>query len=727
MKRSPTGQRTPTHQRPLTPLSYLSSPAPDLASTLHTAAADAADEANTSFLRDSLEALDQAAQPTGRTYVDSQRDPRLSSSGTHTPAPQPGLRRQETADDLSRRERLQRVLTRLNRLGGPTASSNSAYSNRTPSPHRQSLYDWAPAYDEHNDESELDAILADLRRQQPETSPELLRLLGRSQLDGLRNGVAPETARGGEASESHETLSERRRRERERERLQSLRNRAVMQRARQESSPSATDRVLRYVMERERSGMSEEEERARGTGWFRPSPRSGTAESGSRERWLMPPQSGELRERDRQERVEAFRRGYLAEDAAPRLPRISTPSVPSSYTAPPSSTSSAFLENALKYLSDLRSCLNYEDALATAIDNDLGTKEFFADKHDDFVMDLDELDPPPGSSWMQSGAVFEGHQHASTSSMNLLHHRQTSPPEAHVVEQINPNYRISAAMPQPEPMTSAPLIAPFDATRPWLSHTVPPAPRLPSVTTTKASDPTHDHWPVRVQIHTIDWHKMTLQGTMEAYDVPQHPASINILNPGFSNSANTPSGDTRPKAGKKTAPITTYLEGHIIDLRTNSFLTPTPPSSKKSAHNDTYTDDIAFPAATPNLDAQNWLALPPFSTLPAGQHNATPADTLARLLLSKSHLATLNSEYIFMRWKEKCFIHPKDSTCTSPEHERRSDQDRGHGLTISGFYYVSLRRSDGEVEGLYFDPSSTPYQHLRLKGKANGWVSWEFT
>ena len=36
-------------------------------------------------------------------------------------------------------------------------------------------------------------------------------------------------------------------------------------------------------------------------------------------------------------------------------------------------------------------------------------------------------------------------------------------------------------------------------------------------------------------------------------------------------------------------------------------------------------------------------------------------------------------------------------------------------LTISGFYYISMDRSNGEVEGLYYDPKSTPYQHLSLK------------
>ena len=49
---------------------------------------------------------------------------------------------------------------------------------------------------------------------------------------------------------------------------------------------------------------------------------------------------------------------------------------------------------------------------------------------------------------------------------------------------------------------------------------------------------------------------------------------------------------------------------------------------------------------------------------------------------------------------EKQFIAPLDSQSQ---------------LTISGFYYISMNRSNGEVEGLYYDPKSTPYQHLSLK------------
>ncbi|KAK4541750.1 hypothetical protein LTR36_007459 [Oleoguttula mirabilis] len=724
---SPQSQ-SPAHNRPLTPLSYLSSPVADLAATLYTQAAEEAEEANTSFLRDSLESLDQASQPVSRTHVDPQRDPRRTGQPEAAQATT-ARSSTDTAEDLSRRERLQRVLARLNRLHDPAASSTSAYTNRTPSPHRQSLYDWAPSYDEHHqDDNELDAILNELRRQQPDTHPDILRVLSQSQLGGHRQAPpregsgTPAPANSAELEERRERLRERERRRRENEWV-SLRTRAAIQRARSgEGSPSATDRMLRYVMERERSGMSEEEERARGTGWFRPSPSRGSNEEHrsappGRDSWLLPPPASDVRDRDRQERVEAFRRGYLAENVPPRLPRIATPPPAPTVSLPPS-TSSTFLESALKYLSDLRSCSRYEDSLSTAIDHGLATKEFFADKHDDFIMDLKAMDPLQHSSWLQPGTVFDGHQHATNGcgSSGLTHHSRSSPGiVTHVVEQINPNFGSRTTTTGFDHPPGSTRVTPFDATRPWLSHQFTPPTLHPLATSKHAPEPQHDRWPVRVILHAVNPDAMTLQGTMEAYDVPQHPASLSILN------------SDRPKAGKKGAPITTYLEGHIIDLTTHSFLTPGSPDGKKtgphltSSRNatpyTTSTHTVAFPAATAHTDAANWRKLPPFNQLPSD-------DETARLLLSQARMQEVNEQYIFMRWKERCFVHGKDDKCDAAD--RSGDQDRGHGLTISGFYYISLRRSDGVVEGLYFDPTSTPYQHLRLTGQQTGWPAFEF-
>ncbi|KAI7299436.1 hypothetical protein KC315_g17620, partial [Hortaea werneckii] len=690
--------------RPLTPLSYLSSPAPDLASTLHPAAstqpmsaADEADEANSAFLRDALEVLERDPQQAidgsnstrSITHIDPLRDPRRrqlaegAEGGEAAAQMSPRRAEGETSEDLSRRERLQRVLARLNRLHEPPTAATAevpargereAYSNRTPEPHMQSLYDWAPAGRDRDSDMagaegegqgdgmpsqqqqqhgggegrELDAILRELRRQQQaplaETggSAEILRMLSQSQAahrrrshprgngsveqsHGHESTLAPLRSNTLDIAERRERLRERERRRRENEWV-SLRARAALQRSREAPadgsgvSPSATDRMLRYVLERERRGVSEEEDRARGTGWFRPSPptpapgHDGLAQYQQRipnamrhsheASWMLPPPSTGpddfISDRDRVERVEAFRRGYLADNVPggagagpPQLPRISTPPVvPSMSTnaawasGSTSSGSTAFLENAIKYLSDLRSCHSYEDALSAAIDHGLATKEFFADKHDDFIMDLhgneegSEEHSLPWSSWLQPGTVFDGHQYA----MNGTNGASI----AHNIEQINPYSHSSSsrsAFDHPPGSTRVAVPpAPFDATRPWLSHVPPSHPSLfDKRSTTSTPD---DQWPVRVVINSVDPEKMTLQGTMEAYDVPQHPQPHHILTGGSNNNSSpssnqsttnretTTSPPRRPRAGKKHAPITTFLEGQILSLNPHTFLTP---------------------------------------------------------------------------------------------------------------------------------------------------------
>jgi hypothetical protein len=57
-------------------------------------------------------------------------------------------------------------------------------------------------------------------------------------------------------------------------------------------------------------------------------------------------------------------------------------------------------------------------------------------------------------------------------------------------------------------------------------------------------------------------------------------------------------------------------------------------------------------------------------------------------------------EIWLLTYLERCFVTPTDAR---------------QGLTISGFYYISLRREDGHIEGLYYDPGSSPYQQLSLK------------
>ncbi|KAJ5654373.1 hypothetical protein N7490_001376 [Penicillium lividum] len=129
----------------------------------------------------------------------------------------------------------------------------------------------------------------------------------------------------------------------------------------------------------------------------------------------------------------------------------------------------------------------------------------------------------------------------------------------------------------------------------------------------------------------------------------------------------------------KTSPtqdahIVTFLEGEIIDFNKHTLETK---NFKADADTDT----------------TYWRELQPFKDLP-------DAD-IAKNLVSRTWITEkLAQGWILMRWKERCFITPTDSR---------------QGLTISGFYYISLNREDGHIEGLYYDPGSSPYQQLSLK------------
>jgi len=292
---------------------------------------------------------------------------------------------------------------------------------------------------------------------------------------------------------------------------------------------------------------------------------------------------------------------------------------------------------------------------------------------------------------------------------------------------------------------------PFDATRPWLNH----QPQIPLGTTEASFSLDHavEQWPVKVTLHLIDLESMTLAGTMEAYDVPS-PGSSSTTSP---LPASSDTSSARKK--RKGHPITTYLEGHILDFRTYTFQTPRkassgtdgPTSPSTASAQPSASSGITFPETTVSTDASNWRRLPPFSAI-------KDDDEVARMMLSQSQMKSINEDYIFMRWKERCFIHTKEDRCahrstTCPENSSATsssqsshaqsqshtavrvnvpvgegdDTDTGHGLTISGFYYVSLRRDDGVVRGLYFDPCTKPYQCLKLSARNGGVVgSWAF-
>ncbi|CAG8584662.1 4853_t:CDS:2 [Ambispora gerdemannii] len=158
-----------------------------------------------------------------------------------------------------------------------------------------------------------------------------------------------------------------------------------------------------------------------------------------------------------------------------------------------------------------------------------------------------------------------------------------------------------------------------------------------------------EEWGVKVTIQYVDYKTGTAIGLMEALNVPS------------SNNK-----------------VVTYWEGEIIDLVNHSWWT-----NKWQA--------------TPDVDLQHWRKFEAF--------RGTDGRSISRGFLSRKWFKQVCEKYIFMRWKERCFVD-------------MSAQDSG--LTIAGFYYICIKRSDGSIEGYYYDPVSTPYQKLTLKPVIEG-------
>ena len=375
-------------------------------------------------------------------------------------------------------------------------------------------------------------------------------------------------------------------------------------------------------------------------------------------------------------------------------------------------TVAPMLEHTVKYLSRIRHANTVDESLNCALEAGFLSKDYFCIQYADFLTDTLTMSPPQETSWLAPGAVLSGCQHATTS---------TSPP----------NLATSQLPPPSRPWLSTSYSTPRSLTS-YLS------PNPPSRVDPPQPPPHQDRWPVKVTIHAVDWSSMALSATMEAYNVPSHPHQHSLNNPAPSTTSYT-----------RTSSITTYLEGEILDFNTHTLLTE---SFKSTAAND----------------ALYWRKLPPFADM--------GDEDVVRALTSRRWWEGLGREWVLMRWKERCFVkslraNSKTSslspTPAPPDglmHTERGGEDReyyvydshtfarhsvpasnsepqpqfvdaehaafddsGCGLTISGFYYVCLRRSDGRVEGLYYDPMSSPYQCLKLESEGRGrFASWEF-
>ncbi|PGH17331.1 hypothetical protein AJ79_01215 [Helicocarpus griseus UAMH5409] len=302
------------------------------------------------------------------------------------------------------------------------------------------------------------------------------------------------------------------------------------------------------------------------------------------------------------------------------------------------------LEETIKYLDRVRYSTSYEESLQVAIAADLVPYGYLRRNEDDFILDTSTIGCPEDSSWLRPGTVFQGSQHATNqcpSSAMFPQRRQRSQ------QDIDPVIINGSEIGRINVYTSTGRRYHADDGSHEFGNGGPTGTN--SNNGIGGSSSRHEHWPVKVTIHDVDYSTMTLSGTMEAYNIPDK---------------------TNNNQG---AHIITFLEGEIIDFHTHSLETN---NFKANAE----------------VDSLYWRELEPFKNM--------SYDEIVKNLVSKKWVTEyLAKGWILMRWKERCFV--------SPSHSRQ-------GLTISGFYYISVRREDGHIEGMYYDPGSSPYQHLSL-------------
>ncbi|KAK3197721.1 hypothetical protein GRF29_216g1062024, partial [Pseudopithomyces chartarum] len=421
-------------------------------------------------------------------------------------------RERSELEHRDRTDRLRRVMNRLGRLHNDNQSAeprSQAYGDRVPN--RNSLYDWSPANDEADDEAELEGILQELRREQPNTHPDVLRLLGRSQLDSERERSRAQVSRLLNTSQPSQTES-------------SLRSAALLQSVRRNPRFAARSRDFQ-----QRYADREATRSPHPSDW-----RDRTYESTRQAMERLSQQRREtIRDRDMLQRVDSYRRSYLDRTQAA------------------SAQVNPMVEQTIKYLSKIRQSQSIDDSLNHAIDAGFLGKEYFVDDYHDFVLDPFTLPPPAETSWLAPGAVLSGCQHAthvaSTTTLASGPYRSPHPASRPAVPSLTDpllDWRTSS---RDNLFWDEPIV------------NLPPAP--PEVVTTHSSH--QDRWPVKVTIHSVDYTLMTLTATMEAYNVPSHPHSHQSLL----------SSSSIPEPYTRTSSITTYLEGEIIDFNTHTLLT----------------------------------------------------------------------------------------------------------------------------------------------------------
>ncbi|KAL8970044.1 MAG: hypothetical protein Q9197_004024 [Variospora fuerteventurae] len=322
-------------------------------------------------------------------------------------------------------------------------------------------------------------------------------------------------------------------------------------------------------------------------------------------------------------------------------------------------------EDAIKYLERLRFCESHQESVSSAAAGGLVKEDFYTTNQDDFILDTAMIDPPAESSWLRIGGVFSGYQHATNGSYVVRARSASRENRANEVPQLGQ----AQALPINRHSFSYAMSNPSSQTPTRHARSRVPYGTYENVDQSSRHSRT---LPLNSAAERSLVQHPPLELLEERWPVKVRLGSVDYENmtlTGTMEAFNVPDKNSSTQVSS----ITTALEGEIVDFNLHTLET-------KNYQTEESTDSIY------------WRMLQPFKRL--------TDDEMVRGLVSKKWMREqLREKYILMRWKEKSFIKPLEAHSV---------------LTISGFYYVSLRRSDGHVEGLYYDPSSAPFQHLNI-------------
>ncbi len=430
------------------------------------------------------------------------------------------------------------------------------------------------------------------------------------------------------------------------------------------------------------------------------------------------------------------------------------------------------LKSSIHYLSKLRHCDTLEEGLTLATDLADGFSRL-----SDLIVDTVTLPSIPECSWLSPGTVLTGSQHTPRDPCPVMlnrdrdHRREThfgserlhqDPQQALLERHRRRSHARVGTYRDRLPVPDSTIQLGSSSTDSTVDH---PSPQRLLLSQPPSSSVPSDHWPVTVTIHDISYSNLTLSGTMSATHIPNKLSPRSPLhNPNGSSMRSFFEGE--------------IIDFRTHTLETESFCTGECISGNDGGIG---TDARYWRGIGPFRELVEKRrangALPSRCKWHMEQERAANDDEAVEDLaggedIVSSHLRSrswienvLLKEWVLMRWKERCFIKgasdgvpngvraesavqtttprtqaegalragsaarnaevthtdvaPRAPPSSSPSAPTPLPTDPSSwGLTISGFYYVALRRQTGEIEGLYYDPGSLPFQVLDLRPEA---------